>query len=131
MITIEMISAAIFSFLGLSALIVAVTQMLKNLFKSEERWLNHLLSFAASLVCTGIVLLIGVHYGIGIFAAFCLNCLSSWTTFAGMVIANTGVANGMWSYEVAKDILRFVGLLNKEEDPSLAAKQDDPKKETE
>lgn len=42
MITFEMLSAAIFSFVGLAALIVALTQVVKNLVwkdgKEQKRW---------------------------------------------------------------------------------------------
>ena len=42
MITVEMIVAAIGSLLGLSALVVAVTQVFKNWWnKDEKRWLSH------------------------------------------------------------------------------------------
>ena len=117
MITIEMISAALYSFLGLSALNVALTQVLKDMFKTDKRWQNHLLAFITSLVTSGIVLAIGIFNNIGIFAAFCTSCASSWILFAGIVISCTFICNGQWSYEVAKKFLELIGLLTRKPEP--------------
>lgn len=111
MITVEMVTAALYSFIGLSALIVALTQVFKNIFKSEERWQNHLIAFCTSLGCCGIVLAIGIFAHIGIFELFCVSCVSSWLLFAGIVIACTFMANGQWSYDTAKKFLELIGLL--------------------
>lgn len=109
-----MITAALYSFIGLSALVVALTQVFKNLLKTTERWQNHLTSFCTSLVCCGIVLLIGIFGHIGIFEMFCTSCVSSWLMFAGIVVACTLMANGTWSYKAAKKFLELIGLLTKE-----------------
>lgn len=111
MITVEMLTAAVYTFLGLSALIVVLTQIVKNLFKTDKVWQNHLAAFCTSLVTTGVVLLIGIYGGIGIFAGFCTTCFSSWLLFAGIVISCTFMANGQWSYDVAKKFLELIGLL--------------------
>lgn len=88
MITIEMLTAAVYSFMGLAALVVALTQLFKNWSansswykKAKEKgkkWADHLLAFIASFICNAAVLGIGLYFGIGIFTAFCLACLSSW-----------------------------------------------------
>lgn len=118
MITVEMITAAIYTFIGLSALIVVLTQIFKDLFKTEKRWQNHLVAFCTSLVCCGIVLAIGIFANIGLFAAFCTTCLSSWLMFAGIVLSCTFMANGQWSYETAKNFLELIGLLTKKPEPN-------------
>ena len=118
MITIDMITAALYSFMGLSALCVALTQVFKNIFKTEKRWQNHLICFLTSLVCCGIVLCLGIFGHMGIFEAFCTVCLSSWLMFAGIVLTCTGMANGMWSYDIAKQILELIGLLTHEPVPN-------------
>jgi len=121
MITIEMLTAAVYSFMGLAALVVALTQVFKNWFanvswykKAKEggkKWADHLLAFAASLVCNGAVLGIGLYYGIGIFTAFCVACLSSWLLFIGSFICCAFVANGQWSYEFMQKVLEWIKLL--------------------
>lgn len=118
MITVEMLTAAVYTFIGLSALIVVLTQIVKDLFKTTKDWQNHLAAFCTSLVTTGIVLLIGIYGGVGIFAGFCTVCASSWLLFAGIVIACTFMANGQWSYEVAKKFLELIGLLTKQPIPN-------------
>ena len=118
MITVEMLTAAVYTFIGLSALIVVLTQIVKDLFKTTKDWQNHLAAFCTSLVTTGIVLLIGIYGGVGIFAGFCTVCASSWLLFAGIVIACTFMANGQWSYEVAKKFLELIGLLTNQPTPN-------------
>ena len=117
MITVEMLTGAIYTFLGLSALVVILTQVFKNLFKTTKRWQNHLISFVTSIVCCAIVLIIGIFGHVGIFAAFCVSCFSSWLMFIGIIIACTLMANGEWSYDVAKKFLQLIGLLVKEPVP--------------
>lgn len=116
MITIEMISAAIYTVIGLAALVVALTQLLKNwLNKGQKRWVSHLLSFVTSLVCCTVVMLIGAYSGIGIFAAFCMTCVSSWFMFVGTVLGCTGIANGLWTYDFVQKILEWIKLLPKKQ----------------
>ena len=121
MITIEMITAALYSFLGLAALVVVVTQIFKDWAsksswyqkpKAEgKKWPDHLLSFIASLLCTGVVLALGVFMNVGVLAGFCVTCFTSWLMFAGIVIGCTGCANGAWSYEFMQKILEWIKLL--------------------
>ena len=118
MITIEMLTAAVYTFMGLSALIVVLTQIVKDLFKTTEKWQNHLAAFITSLVCCGVVLLIGLYGGVGLFAGFCTVCLSSWLLFAGIVLSCTLMANGTWSYEFAKKFLELIGLLTNQPVPN-------------
>ena len=123
MITVEMLTAAVYTFIGLSALIVVFTLIVKDLFKTTKDWQNHLAAFCTSLVTTGIVLLIGIYGGVGIFAGFCTVCASSWLLFAGIVIACTFMANGQWSYEVAKKFLELIGLLTNKPVPDKGAEE--------
>jgi hypothetical protein len=125
MITIEMITAALYSFIGLSALIVTLTQIFKDLFKADKRWQNHLIAFITSLVTCGAVLAIGIFSNIGIFAEFCTSCVSSWLLFAGIVISCTFMANGQWSYEVAKQFLELIGLLTRKPEPEPDKEKDE------
>jgi hypothetical protein len=118
MITIEMLTAAVYTFMGLSALIVVLTQIVKDLFKTTKRWQNHLVAFITSLVCCGAVLLIGIYGGVGIFAGFCTVCASSWLLFTGIIVSCTLMANGTWSYEFAKQFLELIGLLTKQPTPN-------------
>lgn len=121
MITIEMLTAAVYSFMGLAALVVALTQLFKNWSanaswykkaKSEDKkWPDHLLAFIASFICNAAVLGIGLYFGIGIFTAFCLACLSSWLLFIGSFICCGFVANGEWSYEFMQKVLEWIKLL--------------------
>lgn len=121
MITIEMLTAAVYSFMGLAVLVVALTQLFKNWSanaswykKAKEKgkkWADHLLAFIASFICNGAVLGIGLYFGVGIFTAFCLTCLSSWLLFIGSFISCGFVANGQWSYEFMQKILEWIKLL--------------------
>lgn len=129
MITIEMLTGAIYTFIGLSALIVILTQVFKDLFKSAKRWQNHLIAFGTSLIACGIVLLIGIFGHVGLFAAFCVKCFSSWLMFVGIVIACTFMANGQWTYDVAKKFLELIGLLAKEPVPEEENKPETPSAE--
>lgn len=121
MITIEMLTAAVYSFMGLAALVVALTQIFKNCFanadwykkakENKKKWADHLLAFIASFVCNAAVLGIGIYFGIGVFTAFCLTCLSSWLLFIGSFICCAFVANGEWSYEFMQKVLEWIRLL--------------------
>lgn len=121
MITIEMLTEAVYSFMGLAALVVVLTQLFKNWSEnaswykkakeSGKKWADHMLAFIASFICNGIVLGIGLYFGIGIFTAFCLTCLSSWLLFIGSFICCAFVANGEWSYEFMQKILEWIKLL--------------------
>ena len=113
-----MLTAAVYTFMGLSALIVILTQIVKDLFKTTKDWQNHLAAFLTSLVTTGAVLLIGIYGGVGLFAGFCTVCLSSWLLFAGIVISCTFMANGQWTYEFAKKFLELIGLLTNQPVPN-------------
>ena len=129
MITVEMLTAAVYTFMGLSALIVILTQIVKDLFKTTKGWQNHLAAFGTSLVTTAVVLLIGIYGGVGLFAGFCTVCLSSWLLFAGIVIACTFMANGQWSYDVAKKFLELIGLLTNKPVPEKVNEDADEKTE--
>lgn len=121
MITFEMISAAVYSLLGLSALVVALTQVFKNwsakfdwykkVKEAGKKWADHMLSFIASFIGTGIVFAVGMYFNIGIFAAFCVSCVSSWLGLAGIVVGCAGMSNGWWSYEFMQKILEWIKLL--------------------
>lgn len=121
MITIEMITAALYSLMGLAALVVVVTQIFKDWAakstwyqkakEAKKKWPDHLLSFIASLLCTGAVLALGIFMNVGIFAGFCVACLTSWLMIVGVVIGCTGFANGLWSYEFMQKILEWIKLL--------------------
>lgn len=130
MITIEMLTAAIYSFMGLAALVVALTQIFKNGFSKAEwykkakeagkKWPDHMFSFISSFICNAAVLGIGLYFGIGIFTAFCLTCLSSWLLFIGSFICCGFVANGEWSYEFMQKILEWIKLLPVQSKKSVA-----------
>ena len=121
MITVEMLTAAVYSFMGLAALVVVLTQIFKNGFgKSEwykkakeagKKWPDHMFAFISSFICNAAVLGIGLYFGIGVFTAFCLTCLSSWLLFIGSFICCGFVANGEWSYEFMQKILEWIKLL--------------------
>ena len=121
MITIEMLTAAVYGFMGLAALVVALTQVFKNWFANADwykkvkdggkKWADHMFAFIASFLCNAAVLGVGLYFGIGIFAAFCLTCLSSWLLFIGSFICCGFVANGEWSYEFMQKILEWIKLL--------------------
>lgn len=121
MITIEMLTAAIYSFMGLAALVVVLTQIFKNGFANAEwykkakeagkKWPDHMFAFISSFICNAAVLGIGLYFGIGVFSAFCLACLSSWLLFIGSFICCGFVANGEWSYEFMQKILEWIKLL--------------------
>lgn len=118
MITFEMLTAAIYSLVGLAALVTAVTQIFKNLWsKADKKWVNHLLSFIASIICCGAVLFIGANWGIGVFAAFCFACLDSWLMFIGTVIGCALIANGLWTYDYMQKVLEWINLLPKNTKP--------------
>lgn len=121
MITIEMLTAAIYSFMGLAALVVVLTQIFKNGFANAEwykkakeagkKWPDHMFAFISSFICNAAVLGIGLYFGIGVFSAFCLACLSSWLLFIGSFICCGFVANGQWSYEFMQKVLEWIKLL--------------------
>jgi hypothetical protein len=111
-ITIDMITSAIYSLAGLSALIVVLTQVFKNWWnKAGKRWLNHLLSFVTSILCNGAVLAIGLIWGVGIYAGFDVNSWMSWLMWAGTTVLLTGVANGLYSYDFMKTFLEWLKLM--------------------
>ena len=119
MIAFELLSAAVYTLVGIAALIVVLTQMVKNLVwkngKEEKRWVNHLISFCVATVCNFIVLWIGMTYGVGIYAVFSLASLTDWIFFSGVIIGSTGIANGLWSYEFMQKFLEWIKLLPKPE----------------
>lgn len=105
-----------FSFAGVAALVVALTQFLKNVFHLDEKypdkkWPKQLMSFVASIVCCFLAVGIGVWTNTGCFAGFCFNCVESWLTFGGTVVFCTGFANGLWTYDFIEKILEFLKLL--------------------
>lgn len=111
-ITVEMIREAIFSFAGLSALIVLLTQIFRNWWnKDGKRWVTHLISFLTSLVCNGIVLGIGLIWKVGVYEAFNVSGWTSWLVFVASTFGMTLVANGTFTYEWVKKILEFIHLL--------------------
>lgn len=112
MITIEMLTAGVYTLAGLSAIIVVLTQIFKNTFnKEDKRWFNHLLSLITSILCNGIVLAIGLIWNIGVYAGFNTADFMSWLLLIGTTLGCTLVANGMWSYEFMTSILEWLKLL--------------------
>lgn len=120
MITFDMLYAAAFSLMGLGALIVALTQVLKKLvvnakwykdaIAQDKKWPGHLLAFISSLICTSGVLAIGLIWNIGIFTTFCVTCVGSWVSFIAIILLLAGVANGEWSYDFVKKVLEWIKL---------------------
>jgi hypothetical protein len=125
-----MLTAAVYSFMGLAALVVVLTQIFKNGFGKAEwykkakeagkKWPDHMFAFISSFICNAAVLGIGLYFGIGVFTAFCLTCLSSWLLFIGSFICCGFVANGEWSYEFMQKILEWIKLLPKQTKKSVA-----------
>lgn len=123
MITFEMLTSAVYSYIGLAALVVALTQVLKNAManrqwykkaiEANKKWPGHLLSFASSFICVVAVLIIGLHFQVGVFSMFCLDCFDSWLLLIGVIIGCTGMANGTWSYDFVKSLLEWIKLLPK------------------
>ena len=121
MITIETITAALYSLMGLAALVVILTQIFKDgaskcawyqkAKDNGKKWPDHMLSFVSSLICTGVVLVLGIFMNVGIFAGFCVSCFNSWLMIVGVVVGCTGFANGLWSYEFMQKILEWIKLL--------------------
>lgn len=115
-ITIDMITGAIYSIAGLSALVVVLTQMFKNLWNKEgKRWVSHLISFITSTVCNAVVLGIGLIWNVGIYAGFDSSSFMSWIMIIGTTILMTGVSNGLYSYEFMKTFLEWLKLMPKPE----------------
>lgn len=111
-ITLDMITGAIYSLAGLSALIVVLTQIFKNWWnKSGIRWVNHLLSFVTSILCNGVVLAIGLIYGVGVYAGFDVNSFMPWLMWTGTTIGCALISNGLWSYDFMKRFLEWLKLL--------------------
>jgi len=111
-ITLDMITGAIYSLAGLSALIVVLTQIFKNWWnKSGVRWVNHLLSFVTSILCNGVVLAIGLIYGVGVYAGFDVNSFMPWLMWTGTTIGCALISNGLWSYDFMKRFLEWLKLL--------------------
>lgn len=121
MITFDMLYAALFSVMGLGALVVALTQVFKkivanadwykNAVAAGKKWPGHLLAFIASVLCVGGVVAVGLIWNVGIFSAFCLTCFSSWVNAAALAVLFTGFANGAWSYEFVKKVLEWLQLM--------------------
>lgn len=115
-ITIDMITGAIYSLAGLSALVVVLTQIFKNWWnKSGKRWVNHLLSFFSAILCNGAVLAIGLIWSVGIYADFDVNSFMSWLMIIGTTAGCGLVANGLWSYNFMKTFLEWLKLMPKPE----------------
>lgn len=105
-----------FSFAGVAALTVALTQWSKNIFHIDEKypgkkWPSQLLSFASSVICCFLAVGIGVLTNVGCFAEFAFNSVESWFTFLGTVVFCTGFANGLWTYTFMEKILGFLKLI--------------------
>lgn len=121
MITFEMLYAALFSVMGLGALVVTLTQVFKKIVANAEwyknavaagkKWPGHLLAFIASVLCVGGVVAVGLIWNVGIFSAFCVACFSSWVNAAALAVLFTGFANGVWSYEFVKKVLEWLQLM--------------------
>jgi len=115
-ITLDMITGAIYSLAGLSALVVVLTQIFKDWWnKSGKRWLNHLLSFITSILCNGAVLAIGLIWGVGMYANFDVHAFMPWLMWSGTTILLTGFANGLYSYDFMKTFLEWLKLFPKPE----------------
>jgi hypothetical protein len=107
-----MITSAVYELAGLSALVVVLTQIFKDWWnKDGKRWLNHLLSFVASLLCNGAVLGIGLIWGIGLYADFDFHAFMPWLMWTGTTLLCTGVANGLYSYDFMKTFLDWLKLM--------------------
>lgn len=123
-ITIDMITGAIYSLAGLSALVVVLTQIFKNWWnKSGKRWVNHLLSFVSSILCNGAVLAIGLIWGVGMYADFDVNSFIPWLMWTGTTVLLTGFSNGLWSYDFMKTFLEWLKLMPKPEIKSADPKE--------
>ena len=114
-ITIDMITGAIYSLAGLGALITVLTQLFKKWFKTTEKWQNHLLAFVAAILCNAAVIAIGVTQKIGIYADFDVNSWMSWIMGIGTTILMAGMSNSWWSYEFMKKFLEWLKLMPKPE----------------
>lgn len=115
-ITLDMITGAIYSLAGLSALVVVLTQIFKNWWnKSGKRWVNHLLSFFSAILCNGAVLAIGLIWGVGMYADFDVNSFMSWLMIIGTTAGCGLVGNGLWSYNFMKTFLEWLKLMPKPE----------------
>ena len=129
-----MLYAALFSVMGLGALIVALTQVFKKLvgnaewykkaMAAEKKWPGHLLAFIASILCVGGVVAVGLIWNVGIFSAFCVTCFTSWLNAVALVILFTGFANGMWSYEFIQKILEWLNLMPKDKGVKSGTQED-------
>lgn len=116
LITIDMITGAIYSLAGLSALVVVITQVFKNWWnKKDERWVSHLLSLIASLLCNGVVLAIGLIWQVGIYSNFDTSSIMSWLMWVGTTLLMTGCSNSLWSFEFMKKFLDWLKLMPKPE----------------
>jgi len=114
-ITIDMITSAIYSLAGLSALVVVITQIFKNWWnKEDKKWINHLLSLIASLLCNGIVLIIGLIWQVGIYAEFSFGSGMSWLMWIGTTLLMTGCSNSLWSFDFMKKFLDWLKLMPKQ-----------------
>ena len=126
MITFDMLYAALFSVMGLGALVVALTQVFKKIVANADwyknavavgkKWPGHLLAFIASILCVGGVVAVGLIWNVGIFSTFCVACFSSWVNAAALAVLFTGFANGMWSYDFIKKILDWLQLMPRNKD---------------
>ena len=125
-ITIDMITGAIYSLAGLSALCVVLTQIFKNWWnKTGVRWINHLLSFVTSILCNGIVLAIGLVWGIGIYTGFDTNSFMSWLMWVGTTVGIGLTSNGLWSYNFMKKFLEWLRLLPINTTEEVKSKRDE------
>ena len=116
LITIDMITSAIYSLAGLSALVVVITQVFKNWWnKKDVRWINHLLSFVVSLLCNAAILAVGLIWHVGIYASFVVSSGMSWLLWVGTTLLLTGLGNGLWSYSFMKKFLDWLKLMPKPE----------------
>jgi hypothetical protein len=101
-----------FSFAGVTALVIALTQLLKNKLKLDEKFPDkklpkQILSLVVSILCCGLALLMGHFYETGMFADFQVNSFKSWFDFVIKFILCTISANGLWSY----DFIRSLGVI--------------------
>ena len=113
-ITIDMITSSIYSLAGLGALVVVITQVFKNWWnKNNVRWVSHLLSLLASILCNSAVLAVGLIWQTGIYAGFDTSSFMPWLMWIGTTLLLTGIGNGLWSYNFMKKFLDWLKLMPK------------------
>lgn len=114
MITLEMLTEAIYSMAGLIALAVVLTQIGKDAFnKQDKRWVSHLISWIVGILLNFAVWGVGQIWQIGMYAEVDLTNIQHIIVFAAGIVSTALAANGTWSYEFVKKFLEWIHLLPK------------------